>query len=139
MPYVDKKGIQTKNHFSKHRMTKKNKIILAIGLIFGLLGFASKLVYRPWIMDNDINDMGINEFAPSFLYTAGICLIGASFSKMKPNKTMILIGVGSIAYELEQVFTSSSFDIKDLFAIIVALLVSLIIFKIVESKEQTAW
>lgn len=115
-------------------MTKKNKIILAIGLISGVLGFASKLVYRPWIMDNDINDIGINEFAPSFFYTVGVCLICVSFFKKKPYNTIIFIAVGSIAYELEQIFTSSYFDIKDLFAIIVALLVSLLIFKIVEPK-----
>jgi hypothetical protein len=115
-------------------MTKKRKIILAIGLIFGVLGFASKLLYRPLIIGNNLNDIGINEFAPSFFYTVGVCLIGASFSKKKPNITMIFIALGSTAYELEQMFTSYYFDIKDLFAIIGALLVSLFIFKIVEPK-----
>lgn len=118
-------------------MTKKNNKILAIGIIFGVLGFASKLLYRPLIMTNDINDIGINEFAPSFFYTAGLCLIGASFSKKKPQITMILIALGSIAYELEQIFTDYNFDIKDLFAIMFALLISIFIFKIVESKENS--
>ena len=119
-------------------MTKKNKIIFVIGLIFGLFGFASKLLYRPLILDYDINDIGINEFAPSFFYTVGVCLIGASFTKKKPNNTMIFITVGAIAYELEQLFTNSNFDIKDLFAIIVASLVSLMIYKIVEPKADSA-
>jgi hypothetical protein len=113
-------------------LTKKNKIILAIGLIFGVLGFASKLLYRPLIIDNDLNDIGINEFAPSFFYTVGVCLIGACFSKKKPNVTMIFIALGSTAYEFEQMFSNYYFDIKDLFAIVGALLVSLFIFKIVE-------
>ena len=118
-------------------MTKKNNKILAIGIIFGVLGFASKLLYRPLIMTNDINDIGINEFAPSFFYTAGLCLIGASFSKKKPQITMIFIALGSTAYELEQIFTDYYFDIKDLFAIMFALLISIFIFKIVESKENS--
>ena len=118
-------------------MTKKNKKILSIGIIFGVLGFASKLLYRPLIMTNDINDIGINEFAPSFFYTAGLCLIGASFSKKKPQITMIFIALGSTAYELEQIITDYYFDIKDLFAIMFALLISIFIFKIVESKEKS--
>jgi hypothetical protein len=118
-------------------MTKKNTKILAIGIIFGVLGFASKLLYRPLIITNDINDIGINEFAPSFFYTAGLCLIGASFSKKKPQITMILIALGSTAYELEQIFTDNYFDIKDLIAIMFALLISFLIFKKVESKENS--
>lgn len=119
-------------------MIKKNKIILVIGFIFGVLGFASKLLYRPWILNNSINDIGINEFAPSFFYTVGVCLIGASFSKKKPDITMIFIAGGATAYELEQIFTRFYFDIKDLIAIIVALFVGLIIVKIVEPKADIA-
>jgi len=111
-------------------MIKKNNKILAIGIIFGVLGIVSKLLYRPLILNNDINDIGINEFAPSFFYTAGLCLIAGSFSQKKPQITMIFIALGSTAYELEQIFTNYYFDIKDLVVIMIALLISLFIFKI---------
>lgn len=118
-------------------MTKKNIKILALGIIFGVLGFASKLLYRPLILTNELNDIGINEFAPSFFYTAGLCLIGASLSKKRPQITMIFIALGSTTYELEQFFTGYYFDIKDLFAIMFALIISIFLFKVVESKESS--
>jgi len=118
-------------------MKNKNKTILIIGLTFGVLGFVSKLIYRPWVIDNNINDLGINEFAPSFFYTLGVCLIGASFSKKKPKIMMIFIALGSIAYELEQIFTSYYFDLKDLFAIIIAFLVGLFIFNVIIPEKAS--
>ncbi len=51
-------------------MNNKNYKIRSIGILMGVMGFVSKLIYRPFILTNNINDIGINEFAPSFFYTA---------------------------------------------------------------------
>jgi hypothetical protein len=117
-------------------MTNKNTT-LSIGVLFGIFGFASKLLYRPYILTNHVNDLGINEFAPSFFYTAGMCLIAAAFSKKAPFITMIAIALGSITYELEQFFTDRTFDIKDLIAVMVAFVTSIFIFKLVNPKGKS--
>ena len=109
-------------------MTNRNKVVFTIGLIFSVLGFVAVLKYRPWIIINDYNDFGINEFSPSFFYTLGLCLIGASISKKQPKKTMIFIILGSAAYELEQLFTDRYFDYKDLVSIGIALLIGLFLY-----------
>ena len=116
-------------------MTNKNTT-LSIGVLFGIFGFASKLLYRPFILTNHVNDFGINEFAPSFFYTAGMCLIAAAFSKKEPFIKMIAIALGSITYELEQIFTDRTFDIKDLIAVMVAFVTSIFIFKLFNPKGK---
>lgn len=49
----------------------KKQILRIVGGIAALLGFASKLVYRPWVIDNQVNDFGLQGFAPSFFYVLG--------------------------------------------------------------------
>jgi hypothetical protein len=117
-------------------MNNKNYGIRSIGILMGVMGFVSKLIYRPFIMTNNINDIGINEFAPSFFYTAGICLIGAGYSTKTQKKTMIFLALGSLAYEIEQIFSARVFDFKDIAAIVIAFFISIVILKIYESKEK---
>lgn len=117
-------------------MNNKNYELRSIGILMGVMGFVSKLIYRPFILTNNINDIGINEFAPSFFYTAGICLIGAGYSTKTQKKTMIFLALGSLAYEIEQIFSARVFDFKDIAAIVIAFFISIVILKIYESKEK---
>ena len=117
-------------------MNNNNNKIRLLGIMMGILGFASKLIYRPFVLTNNVNDIGINEFAPSYFYTAGICLIGASFSKKNKKNTMIFLALGSLSYEIEQIFSERIFDFKDIAAIVIAFFTSIIILKIYESKEK---
>lgn len=117
-------------------LTKKNKALLTLGLIFGFLAFAGKLIYRPLLRLNNYHDYGINGFAPSFFYTISFCLIAASICKKKPKKAMLATACGSAVYELEQMYTQRTFDYKDLISIIIAFLLGLLTYHILKKKER---
>jgi hypothetical protein len=78
--------------------------------------------------------------SPSYKQAFGIkrvqCFIAAAFSKKEPFIKMIAIALGSITYELEQIFTDRTFDIKDLIAVMVAFVTSIFIFKLVNPKGK---
>lgn len=76
--------------------------------------------------------MGISEFSPSFLFTIGICLMGGSIAKSKASMRMFYLALGSMVYELEQIFTHSVFDYQDILAIVFAFLMGLIIYKLTD-------
>ncbi len=40
--------------------------LLYASIFLGLVGILTKVIYRPWVIDNNINDLGINGFAPNF-------------------------------------------------------------------------
>ena len=49
---------------------------------------------------------------------------------------MIFLALGSLSYEIEQIFSDRIFDFKDIAAIVIAFFTSIIILKIYESKEK---
>ena len=49
---------------------------------------------------------------------------------------MIFLALGSLSYEIEQIFSDRVFDFKDIAAIVIAFFTSIIILKIYESKEK---
>lgn len=49
---------------------------------------------------------------------------------------MIFLALGSLAYEIEQIFSARVFDFKDIAAIVIAFFISIVILKIYESKEK---
>lgn len=107
----------------------KKRTLLIIGAIAALIGFASKLAYRPWIINNQVDDYGIQGFAPSFFYVVGACLLMAGFSNKDHLKNMVWAAVGATMYELEQYYTSMVFDYKDLLATGIGLGLAILIGK----------
>lgn len=103
-------------------------------LFFGIIGIIIKVLYRPWVIDNNINDFGFNGFAPNLIYTTGVCLFLSIFFKKEPIKKMIFCTVGVLIYEFEQLWTSRTFDYLDIAATIFGLMFAIFIFKMISSK-----
>ena len=108
--------------------------LLYLSLFFGLIGILSKVLYRPWIIDNNINDFGVHGFAPNLIYTTGICLFASFFLKKGHVKTMIYCTVGVLVYETEQLWTSRTFDYLDILATISGLGLAILIFRVISRK-----
>lgn len=120
--------VDTDNHH-------KQSFIL-LGVTAALLGFISKLAYRPWVLNHQIDDFGFQGFAPSYFYMVGICFVIAGFSKKYQIKNMLLAAAGATVYELEQCFTSRVFDYKDLLAIGIGLASAIFIGRLIHRNRQ---
>ncbi|MGM0582768.1 MAG: hypothetical protein ACQETL_18985 [Bacteroidota bacterium] len=115
---------------------KKKDILIICSLLAGLLGFLVKIIYRPLIVENNINDYGFQGFAPNLFYTIGACLFAAYWVKKGQIKTMIFVTVGVLVYETEQIWTSRTFDYLDVLATIIGLGISIPIFKGLSNKDE---
>ena len=115
-------------------LKKKKRVILIISISAGILGFISKLI-RPWIINNEINDFSINEYAPSFFYIVGFCLFGAFVQNKKEERTMLFIAIGALIYELEQYWTSRTYDYKDILATVCGFCISILIFNLLVRRK----
>ena len=124
---------------NKHQsfISPSNKVTLTIGIIFGLLAFVAKLVYRPIVNRFDFHDYGINGFLPSFFTVLALCLIGASVWSKNPKTVMLFATIGQLIYELEQIITERTFDLKDLASIAVAFGIALLIYTQIERFRST--
>lgn len=116
--------------------SNKKQTLIIVGVVAAILGFASKLAYRPWVINNHVDDYGIQGFSPSFFYTVGACLLMAGFSNKNYIKNMLWTAAGATVYEVEQYYTSMIFDYKDLLATGVGLGMAILIGKIVFRKKK---
>lgn len=109
-----------------------NKKFLIIGITCTILGFLSKVI-REYIYDNNVNDYGVFGSLPSFFYIVGlIFLIIAIFKVNIENRgigLIVCVTLGALVYEVEQLFSSRVFDIKDVIATVVGAIISLILYK----------
>ena len=113
-------------------MTLKDKqkdLMLICSLLVGLLGFLAKVIYRPLIVENNINDYGFQGFAPNLFYTIGACLFAAYWIKKRHIQTMVFVTAGVLTYEIEQIWTSRTFDYLDILATVIGFGISILIFK----------
>lgn len=119
---------------------KINKVFLMIAIINGILGFASKLVYREYIYNNAIYDYGLADCLPSFFCIVGLAFLVSSFYKPSNEQNIVIFicgGVtGSLFYEFEQLSSSMVFDYKDIIAIIAGAVFSLILYKYLVRKYK---
>ncbi len=115
---------------------KVRPILLYLSLLFGFIGVLVKLLYRPWINNNNINDFGFNGFAPNFIFTIGICLFVSFFVTKKTVSIMIFSTVGILLYETEQILTSRTFDYLDVLATIIGLVAAISIYKMINRREK---
>jgi len=119
-------------------MTGNNQkqTFILFGSVTALLGFGSKLIYRPWALENKIEDYGIAGSAPSFFYVMGACLLIAGFSQKHSIRNMVYAAVRATAYELEQYYSSMIFDFNDIVATGIGLGVAMLIDKGLLSKRK---
>ena len=114
---------------------EKKVILLYSGLFFGFLGILSKIAYRPLIINSQINDLGIHGFVPNLFAALSLCLFAAYLTKKGHIKTMIFASCGILTYEIEQNWTSRTFDYLDIVATIIGLGISIFIFKIFVKRQ----
>ena len=104
-------------------------------LFFGFIGILSKILYRPLILNFQINDLGFQGFAPNLFAALSLCLFAAYWTEKKRIKKMIFVACGLLAYEIEQIWTSRTFDYLDIIATIIGLGISILILMRVIKKH----
>lgn len=113
---------------------KKYNSLFFSGFAFGIIGVISKLVYRPLVLENNINDFGFSGFAPSLFATMSLCLLAAYFATKKPVITIMFVAIGVLAYEAEQIWTSRVFDYLDIAAVFLGFALSVLFYKKLTKK-----
>ena len=109
-------------------MRRSNIKLLIIGILAGVLGLISKIIYRPLVYYYAIEDFGISDWLPNLFAVIVLCLIAAFLLKKRQIQAMIAICAGIILYEIEQLCTSMVFDCYDIVASLIGLVISIIIF-----------
>lgn len=109
-------------------MERKNIIFGIVGFIAVIFGFISKAFYRPYISMHHINDFGIADSSPSLFYVIGFSLL----LLIKPNKhawvVIIVVTLGSVAYEIMQAYNNRLLDFKDIIASLIGGIISILIW-----------
>ena len=108
---------------------KDNINILLIGIATGAVGILVKLAYRPYIINHNINDFGVQGYATNFFTVLSLSLIAAYFTKSNPIKTMMAVTIGILFYEIEQIWTSRTFDYMDIIASLLGLGIAILVYK----------
>ena len=83
-----------------------------------------------------MNDFSFQEFAPNLFAALSLCLFASFFTKTGTIKTMIFVSIGLLAYEIEQYWTSRTFDKLDIIATIIGLVISILIFNMFVEKQK---
>jgi hypothetical protein len=102
------------------------------------LGLIAKLIYRPVILSNSVNDLGLAGVLPNFFWAAFLTFCFAVW--MSPGRSLIASLGANVLYELDQMrpggiedtFLSSlgrTFDPWDIVAAIAGALASYLILK----------
>jgi hypothetical protein len=99
--------------------------------IFGLI---INQIYRPWVYENNINDLGIADIGPSFFF---VVVVSFTIWLFKIRLTLIkewdilLITLGYIILEFISYFISfiGTFDFKDFIGLIISYFLTLWLLK----------
>lgn len=116
----------------------KSKYYLSIIIVSILIYVTCKIIQsHNLILQKSTLLAYLLDSLPSFLHTLGFCMLALIFIKKNQIVTMGFITLGSIIYELEQSIgflniTIRTFDLIDIFAIILGYLFSILIFKIIK-------
>ncbi len=105
------------------------QLLLIYGLIATAMGIISKLIYRPLIYQYEIDDFGINGFAPNLFASIGLCMFVAYLSKKKYYMAMASVTFGILIYETEQIWTARTFDYADIIATVFGFGLSVLILR----------
>ena len=126
-------------------MTSKNSNAarsLALMAVFGAAVFI-KTVYRPWIQEHGINDLGFGGWSPSFLLsfgvTLGVCCAFGLLEKTKRHKWVALLAaiIAGLMYEGMQMFTARLvFDVWDIVATVVGCAVGFVFDKHIQIEPE---
>jgi hypothetical protein len=118
-------------------MEDKHRAFFLIGLVFVIIGFIAKSVYRDYITRNGIDDFGLAGSLPSFLYVIGFSQLLMIRPVRYPVLIALVVTTGSIVYEFRQFYSSHTLDINDIFASLAGGAVSVIILLLIENRFKS--
>lgn len=81
------------------RFIKRQQQYFLIGLVFVILGFLGKIIYRPFIYANNIPDLGIADSLPGFFYVIGFAFMLSIIQIKKTDIIIAIVTLASIVYE----------------------------------------
>lgn len=119
--------------FNLSTMKQMNIIYGSLGLVNVLLGFIAKAFYRPYAYGAGLEDFGLADALPSFFYVIGLSLLLLLSDVKYPWLLIIMVTLGSVGYEYMQSLTAETIDTRDLVASVAGGLITLLIWKIVDS------
>lgn len=114
-------------------MKQKNLTFAFLGIMNVIIGFIAKALYRPFAYGAGFEDFGLADALPSFFYVIGLSLLLLLSDVKYPWLVIILVTLGSVGYEFMQSLTAGKIDSRDLVASVAGGLISLLIWKIVDS------
>jgi hypothetical protein len=95
------------------RFIKRQQQYFLIGLVFVILGFLGKIIYRPFIYANNIHDLGIADSLPGFFYVIGFAFMLSIIQIKKTDIIIAIVTLASIVYEFYQFWQDKTFDFSD--------------------------
>jgi hypothetical protein len=117
-------------------MENKHRASFLIGLVFVVIGFLSKSIYRDYINSNGIYDFGLAGSLPSFLYVIGFSQLLMIRPIKYPAFTILVVTLGSVIYEFKQFYKSGTLDTNDIVASVAGGVISFFILFLVAKKFQ---
>jgi len=99
-------------------------VILAISILLVTLAHISRSYLTT---DNSLLILIIASL-PSFAAALGGSMLPIIFNSKKPKNAIIAIATGLIIYEFEQYFSSKTFDINDIIAILLGAIIGYFIY-----------
>jgi len=115
-------------------MEVKQKASFLIGLIFVILGLLAKSFYRDYIISQGIDDFGLADVLPGFLYVIGFSQLLMISSLRYPAIVIMVVSLGSVIFEFKQYYRSGTLDVGDIIASVAGGLVSWFILIYVAKK-----
>lgn len=115
-------------------MEVKQKASFLIGLIFVILGLLAKSFYRDYIISQGIDDFGLADVLPGFLYVIGFSQLLMISSLRYPAIVIMVVSLGSVIFEFKQYYRSGTLDVGDIIASVAGGLVSWFILIYVTKK-----
>ena len=94
-------------------MKEINKFHFITGILSVIAGFIAKTLYRPYVYNNQIEDFGLADGAPSFFYVIGFSQLLLVKKFKHPWLVILFVTAGSVAYEFWQM-SHRSFDFIDI-------------------------
>jgi hypothetical protein len=117
-----------------HKYLSFNQYSVGVIFVSYIFGLIINQIYRPWVYENNINDLGIADIGPSFFF---VVVVSFTIWLFKIRLTLIkewdilLITLGYIILEFISYFISfiGTFDFKDFIGLIISYFLTLWLLK----------
>lgn len=114
----------------KHILNEKYKYFISLFILSLLCGILVKLIRTNgyFIQSQIFNSL------PSFFASFGLCMLVLAVVKKSKLKTMGFVMLGLLVYEVEQIWTSYTFDVNDIIATVLGYALSVLTLKILNMR-----